>query len=170
MKVTIIGPNLRKQDKGQFHVHAEGCADIRRDPKRYGYVFASPHWTIDADTQYAVVEEIFSDMIFHNDMSPAEDYLSEVHFAPCVKLPLGKPTPKDEPEPETPAVERERMAKARAQIDAGLSDPVADTQAQWREQVREDFRIALGLLIGTFGDTPATRELVQYEYDQAAQE
>jgi hypothetical protein len=34
MTVRISGPNLRDQTKGSFHVHREGCADIKKAAKK----------------------------------------------------------------------------------------------------------------------------------------
>jgi hypothetical protein len=86
--ITIIGPNLRDQSKGQFVAHATGCADIarcaRRDPE---YLHG---WAIQATTQVQVAEDIYSDIMAENaddpEWSKAEAYLSEIHFAPCCKL------------------------------------------------------------------------------------
>jgi hypothetical protein len=80
--VTIIGPNLRDQSKGSFHVHASGCADIaktaRRDP-----AYADASWTIEASTRDDVVLEVYSDMIEDNDRDPIEDYRDDLYFFPC---------------------------------------------------------------------------------------
>lgn len=92
-RVTIIGPNLNKagQDKGQYHVHAEGCGDIARDPRGYGYVSAEPHWTIGAANLEAVVEDVYADIIAENEgdehgWDEVQAYMNEFHFAPCVTL------------------------------------------------------------------------------------
>ena len=53
MKVTVCGPNLRDQSKGQFHVHAADCSDLIRHAQRepeYQYGF-----TIDGATRVNVV-------------------------------------------------------------------------------------------------------------------
>lgn len=85
MKVVIIGPNLFKQDKGQFHVHAAGCGDIARDPKRYGYVEAAPHMPCDVATKAAAAEYVYCDIIAERGGDETGlDYLDEFHFAPCV--------------------------------------------------------------------------------------
>jgi hypothetical protein len=34
VKLTIVGPNLLDQSKGDFHVHAAGCADLSRGQYR----------------------------------------------------------------------------------------------------------------------------------------
>jgi hypothetical protein len=88
-RVTIIGPNLPRPlcDKGTFHVHAEGCADIKRYPQP-----RDPDWTIEASSIATVVEDIYSDILAENDIDGPDHpawpiYESDVHFAPCVKLP-----------------------------------------------------------------------------------
>lgn len=76
--VTVLGPNLNDQSLGQFHVHAEGCADIAR---RYGYLHkAAEMFTMDAESRLDVATTIYD---FVED--PAST-LDEFHFAPCVKL------------------------------------------------------------------------------------
>ena len=83
MQVVIIGPNLQDQSKGSFHVHAKGCADIRRDPKRYGYRLVGPHMRVDAESCADVAEYVYEDMIAESG-SDADAYLDDFHFAPCV--------------------------------------------------------------------------------------
>lgn len=86
MKVTIHGPNLRDQSKGTFHVHTAECRDNR---KEVTYNASESPWTIDADSVIDVVEAVYSD---HMSEHPAGDkwstpdpYVSDFHFAPCVK-------------------------------------------------------------------------------------
>jgi hypothetical protein len=81
-KVTIIGPNLRDQSKGEFHIHAAGCADIARQAKR-DRAFEEG-WTIEAETLTEVCDEVYPPEDF--DCEPGE-YLSSFHVAPCVTLP-----------------------------------------------------------------------------------
>jgi hypothetical protein len=89
-RVIVIGPNLYNQKLGQFHVHAKGCADIRRDPKRYGYDATAPHMAMEAETLIDVVNYVYSDIIAENasdsHWAKPEAYLDEFHFAPCVEL------------------------------------------------------------------------------------
>jgi len=80
--VTIIGPNLRDQSKGQFHVHAAGCGDIRkqanRDPEfRNG-------WTIEATSLVEICDDVYPPDDFECESG---QFIGEFHFAPCVKLP-----------------------------------------------------------------------------------
>lgn len=81
-RVTIVGPNLRDQSRGEFHVHATGCADLKRDPNLRR---EDQSWTVDAASKLGVVDAIFEDIIDENK-GHASDYLSQVHFAPCVTL------------------------------------------------------------------------------------
>lgn len=83
MFVKICGPNLNDQSKGDFHVHAAGCADLvkhaRREPEyQYG-------WKVDAESRVQVAEEIFCDIMAENEgeWAKPEAYLSDIHFFPC---------------------------------------------------------------------------------------
>lgn len=89
MRVIAIGPNLPNHlaAKGTLHVHAEGCADIAR---RYRGLSDQDHFAFEADTLADIVEDIYPSHDF--DYDPAnpdeyEGYRSDIHFAPCVKLP-----------------------------------------------------------------------------------
>jgi hypothetical protein len=81
--VTVIGPNLRDQSKGSFHVHAAGCADIKRSARR------DPEfengWDIDAENLTEVVDAVYPPEDFGCESG---EYLDEFHIAPCVKLPV----------------------------------------------------------------------------------
>lgn len=87
MEITVIGPNLNDQSKGQFHVHTTGCADIkrmiRREPEyEYGY-------ETDAESRLELAADWFEDHIAENEpeseWSKPEPYVSEFHFFPCCK-------------------------------------------------------------------------------------
>lgn len=82
-RVTIVGPNLRDQSRGDFHVHAAGCADLARDPNLRR---EDQSWTIDAASRFGVAEAIYEDIIAENPGSSAADYVGTLHFAPCVTL------------------------------------------------------------------------------------
>lgn len=89
-RVTVLGPNLPASmaDKGTLHVHAEGCADIAR---RYSKVIERDGWSFEAKSILAVVADIYEPDNFGYDITdPAdrEQYVSDVHFAPCVHLPF----------------------------------------------------------------------------------
>ena len=81
MRVTICGPNLRDQSKGTFHVHAEGCADLKRHAHREPEY--RDGWTINAESREAVADEVYADIIDENPDSTAADYVSDFHFFPC---------------------------------------------------------------------------------------
>jgi hypothetical protein len=78
MRVSVCGPNLRDQSKGEFHVHAEDCADLAK------YGPGKPNggeepWALDVSDRLGIVGEVY-------DWIPAEEasaYLGEFHFAPC---------------------------------------------------------------------------------------
>jgi len=78
MLVTIIGPNLRDQSKGTFHVHAAGCADIakmaRRDPAY------KDGWTMDAESRAYICDAVYPPEDFYCESG---EYLFDFHFFPC---------------------------------------------------------------------------------------
>lgn len=81
MKVTICGPNLRDQSKGQLHVHAAGCGDLQaaREPEyRHG-------WTIDADSEKEVVINCYppEDFDYDENSSDYHAYREDIYFFPC---------------------------------------------------------------------------------------
>jgi hypothetical protein len=71
VKVTVFGPNLRDQSKGQFHVHAAGCAHCGRAEYR----------GIDSNQFEVSTKSQLAQIIFGDDAG-----ISDLHFAPCVKL------------------------------------------------------------------------------------
>ena len=80
-RVTIFGPNLNDQSKGQFHVHAAGCADLRRHASREPEYRNG--WTIDAADRLTVADEVYADMIDEREDAKPDDYLDDFHFFPC---------------------------------------------------------------------------------------
>jgi len=86
-KLTVIGPNLRDQSKGTFHVHDANCADIHR---RYSASETSDSYTADLATEREVIELIYEDIIAENEGDEVfgtwEGYRSEFHILPCVKF------------------------------------------------------------------------------------
>jgi hypothetical protein len=87
-RVIIVGPNLpgSLQRQGQFHVHAEGCADLKRGAIR---PYAEREVAVEMASQEDVAEYIYSDIIAESG-GEAIDYLDEFHFAPCVHLPVNQ--------------------------------------------------------------------------------
>lgn len=89
MRVVICGPNLRDQSKCSFHVHAEGCADLKRTAKRdpayedellNGAVY-------DVQNAVEVVDLVYPPEDFECESG---EYLYDFHFFPCCdNLPTG---------------------------------------------------------------------------------
>lgn len=75
MLVTVVGPNLRDQSKGDFHVHEASCGDLKRDPNMKN----AEHYTLNALSREDVSTIIYSD--FENP----ESFVDTFHFAPCTK-------------------------------------------------------------------------------------
>jgi len=97
--LTILGPNLRRPlcDKGEIHIHAAGCADLKRGG--YQHVHSSDQCDEEHDSIKSVVESFFGPAAggFYEESGCYEtpeqyaaawkDYLGEFYFAPCVHLP-----------------------------------------------------------------------------------
>jgi len=80
MRVMIAGPNLRDQSKGTFHVHAVGCADIRRMMAREPEY--ANGWEIDANTVIDICDAVYPPGEFECESG---EYLYDFHFFPCCK-------------------------------------------------------------------------------------
>lgn len=78
--VVIVGPNLPREAKATFHVHAAGCADLKR-----GWIarHAAGERPVRCASEQDVVEYVYADMIDESDAAWS-DYASEFHYAPCV--------------------------------------------------------------------------------------
>lgn len=79
-RVTIVGPNLSDQSKGEFHVHAEGCADLTRSTNLRN---EDHSFIMEADSRIQVCDAIYDPDEF--DCNSGE-FVDEFHFAPCVHL------------------------------------------------------------------------------------
>ncbi len=83
MKLVICGPNLPGNTE-TFHVHAEGCADLKKAMYRHADGKHDQGGYVEEHTsRQSVVEETFSDMI---DESGGEwtDYEGEFRFFRCL--------------------------------------------------------------------------------------
>jgi hypothetical protein len=88
MKITILGPNLRDQSTGQFHVHAAGCRDLRVG-KTYSQANLHEAYTEEFTSEQDTVEGVYSDMICENEGSTWEDgYRQDFHWFPCTNTVL----------------------------------------------------------------------------------
>lgn len=84
-QLTILGPNLADQSKGDFHVHASGCRDIARYPGRVqrDAMVATFGRRID------VVTTVYPPSDFdYDDSVPTEvaPYAGSFYFLPCVRV------------------------------------------------------------------------------------
>ena len=91
-KVHVIGPNLR-DNAHVFHVHAEGCADVKRSP-----LYRSPEFRYDRETvtEYAdvraMVDDVYQDQIAESgDPDEGRYYVQDFKVFPCVPVEFTKP-------------------------------------------------------------------------------
>jgi hypothetical protein len=88
--LVIVGPNLPQEALATFHVHVEGCRDLKR-----GWLGDAVRRSHDASIQPIKFESRLQVESFVYDFAPREnedyilgDWQDEFHFAPCVTLPL----------------------------------------------------------------------------------
>lgn len=78
--VVVLGPNLMDQSNGSFHVHAAGCADIKRSR-----AYDSPEF--DDDKKYPLdmesVEQI-ADYVYADIEDDPREYVNDFYVFPCV--------------------------------------------------------------------------------------
>lgn len=92
MEVKIMGPNLKDQSKGQFHVHAAGCADLKHyGPGRRigGDLPGQREPSVEVKDRVDCVEYVYADQISEQPEDEQAQYvldlLNDLHFFPCVK-------------------------------------------------------------------------------------
>jgi hypothetical protein len=90
MNVRVCGPNLFDQSKGTFHVHADGCQDLRKYGPEYkgkdakgGDLNGNRGMLIEDATFDKVVTETYADQIAEDPLGDWEDYFRDFWFAPC---------------------------------------------------------------------------------------
>lgn len=96
-RVNVLGPNLNQAGcaLGTMHVHAAGCADIKRSARKYGYVLGAPErggngWEIDVESMEDIVEHVYPAGDFEYTGPDDENYGSyrgDIHMFPCVTVP-----------------------------------------------------------------------------------
>lgn len=90
MKVAILGPNMPAEAGETFHVHAAGCADVKRN---WWYRGQDP-WTIEVSSVIRTVGAIYDPSNFDYDLHDQDDrspYEGDIRFFPCVDaLPYDK--------------------------------------------------------------------------------
>jgi hypothetical protein len=91
IEITSIGPNGLKD--ATFHVHAAGCADIKRGIKATGKGEVTADYRRAEKNDMIVksfrdmVEQDYSDIMAENEGSTWEDYTGEYRIFPCVTFP-----------------------------------------------------------------------------------
>jgi hypothetical protein len=84
VEVTVLGPNWIND--ADFHVHASGCADIRR-PK-YRMCVREGTWDVEVCSKRELFETLFGDFISENEGEDWggvwTDYLNQARIFPCV--------------------------------------------------------------------------------------
>ena len=63
MRVTIVGPNLKDQSKGSFHVHKAGCRDLDKRMYLGGGRGSDDAWEMDVESRVEVSAEVYGDII-----------------------------------------------------------------------------------------------------------
>jgi hypothetical protein len=90
-RITICGPNLNDQNKGQFHVHAAGCGDLKHYGPGRKLGGEDGGWEIEVDSRLDASAAVYADHLSDHGLSTADaegtamlrDWLSDFHFAPC---------------------------------------------------------------------------------------
>jgi len=87
--VTVFGPNLTSvaQRRGDMHVHATSCADCGHYGPGRKFGGEDGGWDLKVADAKELVWAVYGDMISENPDGDWTDYLSDLYFAPCVKLP-----------------------------------------------------------------------------------
>ena len=78
MKLKIFGANLKDQSKGQHVVHEANCRDCSKLHALREYCSVEEH-----SSRVSVASAIYGDQIAEEPDSKPQDYLCEIHFAPC---------------------------------------------------------------------------------------
>jgi hypothetical protein len=90
-RVTIVGPNLPRPlcDKGTFHVHKAGCADLKRGALGRAHAGPSAGFDMLVTDRLQVEADVYDFAPAENEDYTVGDYQSDFHFAPCLdELPL----------------------------------------------------------------------------------
>lgn len=79
--VIVFGPNLPRslQDKGYFHVHAEGCAHCAK-------LAHHEQWTMQASCREDIVRDLYSNhMAESGEENPDWRDWDDLYVAPCLR-------------------------------------------------------------------------------------
>jgi hypothetical protein len=90
MDVRVCGPNLRDQSQGTFHVHKDGCPDLRKyGPGKVfgGDLNGNREMLIKNASMFKVVTDVYADQIDEQPDDEVVDYLhflvGDFYWAPC---------------------------------------------------------------------------------------
>lgn len=83
--LRIFGPNLKRNNRGDIHVHAANCGDCNHYGPGRRFGGDDDGWEIVAGTIAGVVMEVYPPDDFGYDESEWENY-DDLYFAPCVTL------------------------------------------------------------------------------------
>ena len=129
--VHVIGPNLGSSTEFVFHVHAAGCADIKRKPI-YRHADGVSDKPVELGSMQEVVEYIYDGQIFSDNAGDPvwgkwEAYEPDFKWFPCLgDFPEERPDADDEhADDEMPNV----LALLRDEQWIGSDDDVADAIA-----------------------------------------
>lgn len=135
--VVICGPNLRDQKKGQFHVHVEGCADLKRMLKREPAY--KEGWLLeDPDSKQEIVEHIYEDhmreAIMENGHIDWREF-DDVYLFPCV-TDIPDDAPMDAVEDDEVDSEEEDDVEEEDEEDGDVPDTGEDSTDPFEAVVR----------------------------------
>ena len=82
MNVSIHGPNLEDQSKGQYVIHATSCRDNAK-VRHFAGGQVEP-FTFDAQSREQCALEVYEDQIEGGECD-IETALADLHFCPCCK-------------------------------------------------------------------------------------
>lgn len=91
-EVCVMGPNLNDESKGEFHAHADDCADLLRNygpGTIWGGTAREPDHYFSVSSKLELIEILYGDILEETGDRP-EQYIQHIHWAPCLNdLPLG---------------------------------------------------------------------------------
>lgn len=94
MLVSIIGPNLSREDqaKGTFHVHRADCSDVAKTIRRAGGR-DSYNDVVEVNSMRACAEYVYPVGEFEYWDEDPDSYIDDLWFAPCVQRELPRYDP-----------------------------------------------------------------------------
>lgn len=87
----MLGPNLRDESLGEFHVHADGCRDVARYGPGRPMGGDSAPLVLDVESVEELAGVVYADMLDEDQDMTRIGLVSGFHLAPCVNLPVACP-------------------------------------------------------------------------------